>query len=540
MKIHRFYFVLLMGMIGLATSVPAENLSALEDRVKADLVDVVNRILNRSEYSLQVVARVDTVTEKKITEGELLSLQPPKTESKEEDLPEMPGFQVDHFPKAATQEPTTPGETTRQFFKNVDKEVLGKIWVNLVVDETLPDSLKNQVKELIVRRLSVYGPKAEFTMTPVTMRRESKQESDEAWSLNVIIAALLTALAIGVGFLLMRSFRSKQKRSEIGIHSAGVPVPGADAASTEADASAFHERRAALMTLFLTHTGNFKSYFAHLSKEEKSELCGILDGPGFRNLVTGLDFEFPETPVSMADSERGRKIQSFIRSFNEFVALEAWQSDRFFGFLKSMSDDQMITLVRTLDPLDAAVVLRFVKASTVARVLESILPEERLKLMARSIEAKHMEVSQILKIEASVRDSIRTIPKDLGSLNQADARFWTEILMNSDAQEVLLKDLEASMPALYQKLKKFSFGIEDVARLPKERIRKVLEQFDNERLAKALVSTTGDTLNVLLSNLPEERRSLVESQIQVLGDLPEEDRKSSARELLGRFREVAS
>jgi NADPH-dependent glutamate synthase beta subunit-like oxidoreductase len=31
------------------------------------------------------------------------------------DLPELPGFEVDRFPKASPQEPASPGETTRQY-----------------------------------------------------------------------------------------------------------------------------------------------------------------------------------------------------------------------------------------------------------------------------------------------------------------------------------------------------------------------------------------------------------------------------------------
>lgn len=553
MKMILLFFI---SFPAFATSDPA----LVESKVQTDLEATLARLIAKEQYLLQVNSEVATVPERKLVESET-TVQTPEAATVV--VPPLPGFKSESVPTRAVAP-----QQSRQVFKTVDSSVLKSLDVQLTLDEDVGGERSEKVQTLVKHYLVAnYGAKAHLSTHRMHLLPASVSRGDGVFggtSFTALPWAIAALLASILAFSWFRNHSATQLRSRyadtaIETSSGRAVSPFAMAPSEKPKALAlpsgsgqerpafpalpatpeFVDQRSQLLKTFLANSEVFRLYFSRLGEAAQAELYAGLRGPAFDSLLEGLGHAIPKggengTPPSE------EQMLFYEKNFSEFIEANQWQNNRFFGFLPQLTDDQLIALVKSENPMIAAIVLKFTAPRQSAVALESLTSKQRVEILAQSGSTGRVSTLELQSIEDAVRSRVAGLPKFLTGSTKADVDYWSKVLSQSDKQEELLMDLEQTRPELYPKLAKFRFKLEDAPSLPKPLLDKVLSDANNEELSLALLTCPSGVTDFLLNEISPQRRDLLLNQLAMCEGMPGERTAEARGKLTRRFREVMS
>ena len=526
--------------------------------VKMELEDAISKIVPKDRFLVQVTMNTDTVSEKRISEGETVTQNNP---SNEVNVPPLPGFTV------PPTTPQSPVGQSRQSYKMVDKEVLKSVNVAVDLDQSVDNEAVDQVKALVTRYLDMsYGKKASVTFSNVHMIAAAPSSGNSAfqdffaknWA-GLIIGLLVVTLSIA----LLKMFFSKKREplyprvmnradeEEADVSypkygrdhdhdQNGKPKPSALPSGSFPSLPAttkFIDGRTELLKEFLKNSETFRLYFSKLSEAAQMELYTGLRGPAFDSLLETLSLKVPvgneNTPPPSEE-----QMLFYQKNFQEFIDTHLWQHSQFFGFLRQLTADQLSTLIKQENPVVSAVILKFCKPEDSALVLGSLSSKVRMEILDQFYRTQNLSSDELSQVETAVREKVSRLPKLLLGYNQQDQDYWSKVLTHSTQQEALLLDLEKSRPDLYPALAKFRFKLEDMPSLPTPLVQKVLDEIDNEELSLALLKCPKPVVDFALAELGTERRALIASHLGMYSGIPNEKIQQARQSLTLKFREV--
>lgn len=568
-----------------ATGMPDPYL--IESKVNNDLEAALAKIVTRDHFFIQVSAEVSMKTEKRLVEGETLTNGPEET-AEEVDVESMPGF----LPEPNIQKPKRT-EQNRQVFRLVDSPTLNLIRVHIGLDDAIEDDLTLRMRTLVQTYLSGNYPNkavVNFTRIPMLKPPEKKEEKPkekeaeapkrdvssepkkEPWKeylpwISVAfggLCMLLLALIMRGGGEKVMAYplfgappppKRKDKRLDdpatdqddeakrvaeerLGKGNVGQPpLPEEDNELTVHDKDLGERYRTKFMEMILARSEFFKQFYQRLEQEKRDEIYVGLRGPAFDSLVESLSLTKPENePVEPPDIEE--KLVAHYKSFREFVRATEWQEKQFFGFLYRLSDEQVMTLANHQDAMGVAAMLRFLKPSQSAFVLESLDPEKRTDVLASVTHLQTAPFADIMGIEQQVREAVAKLPKHFFGSPREDVEYWGSVLNEAVDQDSILNDVEKTQPGIYPQLKKFKFKLDDVATLPAPIVKKVISDVDNEELAMALITCPDKVKAFVLNSVSPQRREFLEEQIASSRGATKQETMEARLTLTKRFREA--
>jgi flagellar motor switch protein FliG len=543
---------------------------ASEAKIQSDLENALARLIPREQFLVQVTAEIGIRTERKIVEGETVIANPDPEPIR---VAPLPGF----VPEVEPREAKKPLQN-RQMYRMVDVPYLAMVQVKVDFDDSLPVPTIARGKNIVQSYLKTTSRSAvtygSYPMLqppkPVAEREEEpkrkpasiepelpKEPSPEEKAWNQARWAML--------FLLVLTFFLQFRKNAPTIFSApspaapGVPsfggfggglggFPGfgksqhrnegkAPKKSSGAKGASLVRRR--LLEKCIGRSEAFRFYYQRLTDEDKNDLYGGLKGPGYEKLLEGLGIPRPAV-ASMESSDLEEKILILEKNFEEFSQAKEWRDKQFFGFLETLSDEQLITLVNHEVALNVCIMLRFMKPHQSAFILDALSPVKRREVLALVHRVKDMHFSDLLGIERDVRANVMKMPSHLYGSKKEDIDFWGNVLSESHDQDTLLADMEKTNPEIFANIAKFKFRLEDAASLPDNLLNRVLSDVDNDELALALAGVESGIAEVFLDSVPTNRRNVLEPQLVSYRRAPKEQVMAAKLKLTRKIREVMS
>jgi hypothetical protein len=188
-----------------------------------------------------------------------------------------------------------------------------------------------------------------------------------------------------------------------------------------------------------------------------------------------------------------------------------------FSFISDDNIKSLVYLIKKDPPEKVAVVLNYLKAEQATKIL-ALLPHMMQSSVAVHLsQAKLLNADDVDKIEAEIKAKIEYLS---GGEEQV-----IELLDNSDreTQETILAALEKENSAMALRIRKSLFFFDDLAVLEKNTIQKVLRAAQRRgiSLALALKNTTDAVRNAVAASLSEGAQSMLNEQIDLLGQVQE-------------------
>ncbi len=520
----------------------------VSNKAQADIDAMLSRMIPTEQFLVQVNTDVATRIEKRLIEGETIIPAPP--EPQPAPVAPMPGFVPETEDRAVRYEPPT-----KAAYRMVEIPELKAVRVAVTFDDALPELTTSRAKNLVRTYLQgnypgmgmlgfstmpmlkpVKEPVREVAAAPEKKDPPEKpplEEVEVLWNyarwasmaLLVVIAVLLLTsrgknqapqmMPQFAGMPGTQDYRPRQRPEVRDVFGGATNEPGfqedrkkTNNAKATVSVAEMAERRKKVLDRFLARSQAFRQYFSMLSLEAAQELYACLKGQAFDKLLEGLHIAQPKSdkklPTNVDDI-----LAQHDKDFDEFVHAKDWEDRQFFGFLHSLTDEQLATLVAGQNNEVACVILRMMQPKQSAAVLGMMSPQKRSQILSDVKNLQNVSFADLVAIEKELRTTAQRVPDRFFGSEKEDVTFWGTVVSESTDQDVLVEELVRSRPEIAGQLKKFRFRLEEAASLPDALLQRVLGVVDNEELCLALATCSKDVREVIVDVLPDLRRQVI-------------------------------
>lgn len=211
-----------------------------------------------------------------------------------------------------------------------------------------------------------------------------------------------------------------------------------------------------------------------------------------------------------------------------------------FAMFEALTAEDLANLLTEEHPQIAAVFMAHLDRKKGGEVLRFLDEDVRADLVQRvaTLDRTPPEVVQ------RVLEVMRKKVKDLGlNAMRAEPKAWikaaAQILNNmGGGEKAILERIESSDAAMATAIREEMFTFDDLARLDKKSMQKVLASIDSRQLAVALKAVTLAVEQNILNNLSRRAADMVREERDSLGPTPLSEVLSSQQEILQMIRDL--
>ncbi len=201
-------------------------------------------------------------------------------------------------------------------------------------------------------------------------------------------------------------------------------------------------------------------------------------------------------------------------------------------FLQKADHKQLIELIKNEHPQVIAFILSYIPSEISGQILP-LLPSE-------------LQASTALRIATMgtpQKDMIKHLNKMLGNkikiltsktMQVGGIQSLVKILRGAgrNSEKIILEHFQEEKPELAVEIKKLMLVFEDLVLLDDVSIQKVMRDIDSKILAKALKKTTPEIKEMLMKNLSERARNILQEEIETLGMTPLKDVERAQQQII--------
>jgi flagellar motor switch protein FliG len=211
-----------------------------------------------------------------------------------------------------------------------------------------------------------------------------------------------------------------------------------------------------------------------------------------------------------------------------------------FAMFEALTAEDLANLLTEEHPQIAAVFMAHLDRKKGGEVLAHLDEETRADLVHRVATLNRTPPEVVQRVLEVVRKKV----KDLG-LNtlRAEPKAWVkaaaQILNNMTAgNKAILDKIEAADQQMAAAIREQMFTFDDIAKLDKKSMQKILASIDSRTLAVALKATTPPVEQAILGNLSKRAADMVREERDSLGPTPLSEVLTAQGEILKQIRDL--
>ncbi|MCB4757125.1 MAG: hypothetical protein LHV69_08895, partial [Elusimicrobia bacterium] len=184
-----------------------------------------------------------------------------------------------------------------------------------------------------------------------------------------------------------------------------------------------------------------------------------------------------------------------------------------FGFIREDHLGNLAILLSRETPEKAAVVLGYLPAEWISRVLTKI------DLALQSEIANHLATTRQLlpeQVEDIEQDLKRRLDYLIGGPDRITAVYES---LEPDAQKRMLESLKGARPELVEELRRRTLLFDDMDKLEPAALKAVLREVDLQTLVLSLRGVSDGFLTKILENVPPGKAEIIREEIELSGDV---------------------
>jgi len=221
--------------------------------------------------------------------------------------------------------------------------------------------------------------------------------------------------------------------------------------------------------------------------------------------------EFLEQVVNKTlDAETARDVFKVIGNKNASVP---------FSDLEYIPAEQVMNVIKGEHPQTIALILSYLPQEKAAEIL-SLFPEG----VNSDIAFRIVKIGQVQ--DEFVNELDKSIRKELSRTEVITRKFHgVETLANilnevdGSTEETVLSHIENEDPELADQIRQRMFVFEDLLLIEDKSFREILQNVDNQSLAKALKTSTEEMKQKIFNNLSERAAEMLKEDIEVMGPI---------------------
>ncbi|BCI66375.1 flagellar motor switch protein FliG [Acetobacter aceti] len=208
--------------------------------------------------------------------------------------------------------------------------------------------------------------------------------------------------------------------------------------------------------------------------------------------------------------------------------------------LGNVPENILANYLRNEYPQTVAVILSRLQASQTARVL-SLFPEDfSVDIMMRMLHMENVQRDVIDSLETTLRSEF--MASLARSSKQDSHELLAEVFNNFDrrVEGQLMNALEKRNIEDAEQVKALMFTFEDLKRLPRDAIMRIMRDIDREKLPLALKGASEDIRKLFLSSMTSRAGKILEDEISAMGPVRIKDVDAAQSEIVNVAKNLAN
>ncbi len=190
------------------------------------------------------------------------------------------------------------------------------------------------------------------------------------------------------------------------------------------------------------------------------------------------------------------------------------------GFLRKADHKQLIELIKNEHPQVIAFILSSIPADISSQIMPLLTPEIQSDAAMRIATMGTPHRDMVKHLNKTLGNRIKVLTSKTAQVGGVDC--LVKILKGSgrNSERIILEHLHRQKPDLEYEIKNLMLLFEDLVFLDDISVQKILRDIDTKILARALKKTTPEIKEIIMKNLSERARNILNEEIETLGMIP--------------------
>ncbi len=210
-----------------------------------------------------------------------------------------------------------------------------------------------------------------------------------------------------------------------------------------------------------------------------------------------------------------------------------------FDFVRKSDPNQLLNFIQNEHPQTIALVFSYLEPAMAAAVLSKLPIEKQTEVVARIATMDRTSPEYVREIE-------RVLEKKLSSMGTDDfaavggITAIVEILNAADrsTERHVLENLENKDSELVDEIRRKMFVFEDIVKLDKRAIQRVLKEVENSDLTVALKNATPEVTRAIMDNMSKRLQEMIMEDMEYMGPVRVRDVEEAQQKIVNVIRRL--
>ena len=240
--------------------------------------------------------------------------------------------------------------------------------------------------------------------------------------------------------------------------------------------------------------------------------------------VSGKEF-LQQVITDTLDEDTAREIFSILGDTGPYIP---------FHELKYVPAESLTNIIKGEHPQTIALLLSQIDQNKAAEILNILPGEMKSDIAMRIVKLGNVQDELVRELDETITNEIASIKGGRGGQKFDGVDTLASILNEVDktTEEDVLGNLEKEDSALTERIRRKMFIFEDLFEVDDRAFREILQNADNQTLAKALKTSTEEMKDKVYSNLSQRASEMLSEDIEVMGPMKLSDVEDAQQDLI--------
>jgi len=227
------------------------------------------------------------------------------------------------------------------------------------------------------------------------------------------------------------------------------------------------------------------------------------------------------------------------RAYELINRLTATLQVRPFDFMRRLDPSQLMNFLQNEHPQTIALVLSYLDPMLSAGVLSRLPPEKQPDVVARIATMDRTSPDYVREVEMVLNRKISQMGVDdfavVGGIQSI-----VDILNSSDrsTERHVLEELETTDVELVDEIRRKMFVFEDIVKLDKRAIQRILKEVENADLTVALKNATEEVKRIIFDNMSKRLQDMLKEDMDFMGPVRVKDVEEAQQKIVNVIRKL--
>lgn len=210
-----------------------------------------------------------------------------------------------------------------------------------------------------------------------------------------------------------------------------------------------------------------------------------------------------------------------------------------FDFVRKADPNQILNFIQNEHPQTIALVFSYLDSTLAANILASLPLDLQIEVVARIAKMSRTSPEYIKEIERILERKLSTmVVSDYATVGGVD--YIVSMLNSVDrgTEKHILENLELQNGDLAEEIRRKMFIFEDIVKLNKMAIQRVLREVDKHDLTVALKGAPADVAKVIYENISKRLQEMIKEDLEIMGPVRVRDVEEAQQKIVNIIRSL--